>query len=160
MSNIKIHHEKENQSQLTAPRDWVTPFRHWRDVLRWDPFAQMLPSGWEEERAWFSPDFDIKETKAAFIFKADLPGVRLADLDVQMTDNRLIVSGKRSEEKEDKTDTSYRRERSFGTFTRAFTLPSGVDGNKVLADLKDGVLTIEVAKKPDAQPKQVSVTAH
>lgn len=77
-----------------------------------------------------------------------------------MTDNRLTVSGKRTEEKEEKTDTSYRRERSFGSFKRAFTLPSGVDGDKVAADLKDGVLTIEVAKKAQAQPKPVSIKSH
>ena len=160
MSNIKVHHEKDNPTQITAPRDWAGPFRLWRDVLRWDPFAQMLPAGWDEERALFSPDFDIKETKEAFVFKADLPGIQATDLDVHMTDNRLTVSGKRSEEREEKTDTSYRRERSFGSFTRAFTLPSGVDGNKVSADLKDGVLTVQVGKKAEAQPKQVNVKAH
>jgi len=158
MSNIKIHHEKENPAQLTAPREWPSPFRVWRDVLRWDPFAQMIPSGWEE-RALFSPDFDIKETKEAFLFKADLPGVEAEDLDVNITENRLTVSGKRSEEKEEKTDTSYRCERSFGSFTRAFTLPSGIDGNEVTADLKKGVLTIQIAKKAEALPKQVKVKA-
>lgn len=159
MSNIKVHHEKENPAQLSTPRDWPSPFRAWRDMLRWDPFAQMMPSGWQEERALFSPDFDIKETKEAFVFKADLPGVVADDLDVNITENRLSVSGKRSEEKEEKTDTSYRCERSFGSFTRAFTLPTGVDGNKVNADLKNGVLTIQVAKKAEALPKQVKVKA-
>jgi HSP20 family protein len=157
MSNVAIHRENEKQAQLTRARDFPSPFRLWRDMLRWDPFAQMLPGTWEEERALFNPDFDIKETKEAFIFKADLPGVENKDIDVQMSDNRLTISGKRSEEKEEKTDTTYRCERSFGSFSRAFTLPSGVDGDKVDADLKNGVLTIKVVKKPEAKSKQVSV---
>lgn len=158
MSNIAVHRQPEQQGQLaSAAPEWPSPFRLWRDMLRWDPFAQMLPSGWDEERALFNPDFDIKETKAAFIFKADLPGVESKDLDIQMTDNRLTVRGKRSQEKEEKTETSYRCERSFGSFSRAFTLPTSVDADKVDADLKNGVLTISVTKKPEAQSKQVAV---
>lgn len=158
MANIAVHRQQGIEPQA-APREITTPFGLWRDVLRWDPFAQMLPSLLEPGSLTFSPDFDVKETKDAFVFKADLPGVETKDVEVQTTDNRLTISGKRTEEKEEKSETTYRCERSFGSFTRAFTLPAGGDLEKVAAELKNGILTITVPKKPEAKTKQVSVKA-
>jgi HSP20 family protein len=134
----------------------MAPVHRWRDLLRWDPFAEMLPLG-DDERPLYAPNFDVKETKEGFVFEADVPGVAAKDIDVQITDNRLTVSGKREQKKEQTTDTTYRCERSFGAFTRSFTLPNSVDSNKVQADIKDGVLTISIARKPEAQSKQVAV---
>ena len=158
MANIAVQHEQQAPDTGLAPREMFSPLRLWRDMLRWDPFAQMLPSlPQEEQRALFSPDFDVKETKDAFVFKADLPGIDQKDVNVSMTDNRLTIGGKRQQEKEEKTDTTYRCERSFGSFSRSFTLPNGIDRNKVDADLKGGVLTVSVPKMPEAKPKQVNV---
>ena len=80
-----------------------------------------------------------------------------SDLEVTVTGNRLTVSGKREAEKQEHTDTYYSYERSYGDFTRAFTLPDGVDMNGVHAELKDGVLTLSVKKTPEAQPKKIAV---
>ncbi len=66
-------------------------------------------------------------------------------------------SGKRESEKQEQTDTYYTYERSYGDFTRAFTLPDGVDMNSVQADLKDGVLALSIKKTPEAQPKKIAV---
>ncbi|HEY5373189.1 MAG TPA: HSP20 family small heat-shock protein, partial [Polyangiaceae bacterium] len=111
------------------------------------------------DAAAFSPDFDVKETKEGFVFRADVPGIKDADLDVRLTQNRLSISGKRESEKEEKGDTFYTSERSYGSFTRAFTLPQGVDADKIKAELKEGVLTLMVPKKPEAQPKKIDVTS-
>lgn len=159
MANIAVNRQQATEPQVVSPREITAPLGLWRDMFRWDPFAQMLPTLLEREPLAFAPDFDVKETKEAFIFKADLPGVEAKDIEVQTTENRLSISGKRSAEKEEKSETTYRCERSFGSFTRAFTLPAGGDLEKVAAELKNGVLTITVAKKAEAKSKQVQVKA-
>jgi HSP20 family protein len=155
ISNITVRSDG-GEARLPPSFESMTPSRIWRDLLRWDPFAEMLPRG-EERPALFTPNFDVKETKAGFLFRADLPGCEPKDVDILVTDNRLTVSGKREEEKEEKTDTTYRCERSFGSFTRSFTLPSGADPNKIDADLKQGVLTIKVPRRPEARAKQIAI---
>jgi len=114
----------------------------------------------EEQAARFTPDFEVKETKEGFVFKADLPGVKEKDLEITMTGNRLTISGKREAEKGESTDTYYARECSYGGFRRAFTLPEGTDSdNHSRAELKEGVLTLLLPKKPDLQPRRIEVKA-
>jgi HSP20 family protein len=117
----------------------------------------MAPAGWSAELQAFAPDFDVKETKDGFVFKADLPGVKESDLEVRLTQNRLTIAGKRESEKTDKGDTFYTYERSSGAFSRTFTLPDGVDADKIKAELKNGVLTVELPKPPELQPKKIAV---
>jgi HSP20 family protein len=155
MSNISV--KKDNGSALPARMTEWDPFRAARDLLRWDPFREMAPFGLTNEGAVFSPAFEVKETKDSYLFKADMPGVKEQDLDITRTGNRLTVSGKRDAEKEEKAETYYTYERTYGTFTRAFTLPEGIDGDHIHADLKDGVLTLVVPKTPEAQPKKISL---
>lgn len=139
-------------------REW-DPFRAMRELLRWEPFAEMAPSFRSLEGAAFAPDFEVKETKDAFVFTADVPGVKEGDLDIRLTENRLSISGSRESEKTEKGDQFYATERSYGSFTRSFTLPEGVQADKIGADLKGGVLTLVVPKKPEAQPKKIDVTS-
>jgi HSP20 family protein len=154
MPNIIV--KKENGSASPARTAEWDPLRVAREMLRWDPFREMAP--WPtSDVAVFQPAFEVKETKEAYVFKADLPGVKEQDLDITRTGNRLTVSGKREEEKEDKTDTYYAYERNYGSFTRTFTLPDGIDGDHIRADLKDGVLSLVVPKTPEAQPKKISL---
>jgi HSP20 family protein len=154
MSNIIV--KKDNGGQVPARAGEWDPFRMAREMLRWDPFREMAPP-WPSEPTYFQPAFEVKETKESYLFKADLPGVKEQDLDITRTGSRLTVSGKREAEKEDKGDTFYAYERSYGSFTRAFTLPDGIDGEHVRAELKDGVLTVVVPKTPEAQPKKISL---
>jgi HSP20 family protein len=134
------------------------PFRSMRDLFRWDPFA--LGGAWPAAvPASFAPDFDVKETKESFIFTADLPGVADKDLQVQLSDNRLSVSGKRESEKTEQHEQYYASERSYGSFTRTFMLPEGVDADKAHAQLKSGVLSIAIPKRPEAQPRKINVTS-
>ena len=130
--------------------------------MPWDPFRQMIPflTG-VEQAARFTPDFEIKETKDGFVFKADVPGVKEEDLEITMTGNRLTISGKREAETEDKTDIHFARECSYGGFTRAFTLPEGTDdGNtRIRAEVNQGVLMLFLPKRPEQQPRRIEVTA-
>jgi len=157
MSNIAVRKENGNRPELatTAEPRWE-PFRVMRDLMGWDPFREMTPY-FTQGPAGFAPTFEIKETKDGYSFKADVPGVKESDINVTVTGNRLAVSGKREAEKQEQTDTYYTYERTYGDFTRAFTLPEGVDMNSVRADLKDGVLTLSIKKLPEAQPKKIAV---
>lgn len=165
--SITVRKENPNRPVPAAARgpsaeapiapEWE-PMRMMRTLLNWDPFREMAPY-FNEDRYGFAPAFEVKETKDAFVFKADLPGVKEQDLEVTISGNRLNVSGKRESEKEDKGDRYYTYERSYGSFTRSFTLPDGADGEKILAALDNGVLTLNVPKKPELQAKKIDVKA-
>src|SRR5689334_25321315 len=132
---------KKNGGQTTQ---W-DPFRAMRELMRWDPFREMAPSFPAFpafEGASFSPSFDVTETKDGYVFKADVPGVKVEDLEITTTGNRLQISGKRESEHESKTDTIYTFERQHGSFSRSFTLPDGADLAHAKSELKEGVLTL------------------
>lgn len=133
------------------------PFRAMRDVLRWDPFRE-LEAVADREYGLFAPSFDVKENKEGYVFRADLPGVKEDDLEIALTGNHLTISGKREQEKHEQGDTYYASERSYGSFSRAFTLPDGTDGEHVKAELKNGVLQVVVPKKPEVQPRKIAIT--
>ena len=132
-----------------------------RDLMNWDPFREMVPPFEPETEpdveVRFAPQFDVKETKESYVFKADLPGIAEKDLEVSVSGNRLTVSGKREEEKKEEGDVFYTWERSYGAFTRSFTLPEGVDPEHVEAELKEGVLTIVAARRPELKPHKISI---
>ncbi len=130
----------------------------------WDPFRIMLEMMGEPAReaftgqpASFVPSFEVFERKDGYVFKADLPGVKQEDLDIQLTENRLTISGKREAEERKEGERWYAFERQYGQFTRTFSLPEGVDGEHVRADLRDGVLTLVVPKKPEVQPRKIQI---
>ena len=155
MANVIVRGEQEQKPAPSAPTPFE-PFRWMRSLLTWDPFQEMVPL-LRRERLEFIPDFDIKETKEGYVFAADVPGVKTSDLEVSVSDNRMTISGKRESEREEKGETYYACERSYGSFSRSFTLPEGADANAVTADLKDGVLTISVKKKAESQPKKIDI---
>jgi len=126
-----------------------------QELMRWDPFREMSRRLGGDDLTGFVPNFDVKETKDAYIFKADLPGVKEGDTEISVTGNRLTISGQRQEEKKDEGDQYYAYERSYGSFSRSFTLPEGVDVDQVRAELKDGVLNVVVPKRPEVQPKKI-----
>lgn len=149
---------KKQGGQMT---EW-DPMRAMREMLRWDPFREMAPifsSLPKFEAASFSPMFDVTENKDAYLFKADVPGVKKEDLEITVTGNRLQIAGKRDSEHETKTDTVYTYERQYGSFCRTFTLPDGADLEHARSDLKDGVLTLAVPKKPSAQAKRITIAS-
>jgi HSP20 family protein len=134
-------------------------FPSMRDLLRWDPFREMAPlwNRFERGAAEWMPSFEVRETQDSYVFKADLPGVKKEDVDVSLRGNRLQISGKRESEKENKDDTYYTYERSYGSFTRAFTLPAEIDAEHVHSELKDGVLTLAIPKKAAAQARKIPI---
>jgi HSP20 family protein len=146
---------RKGSSGSPAPSRGWDPFEMMRDLMRWDPFGELGTAGGREGA--FAPSFEVKETKDAYVFKADLPGIRESDLEINLTANRLTVSGKREEEQREEDERYYAYERSYGTFSRSFTLPEGVDPDHAAADLSNGVLTISLPKKPEVKPKKIEV---
>ncbi|WP_394842362.1 Hsp20 family protein [Pendulispora brunnea] len=153
MADIAIRKENENKP---VPGGVWDPFRMMRDLIGWDPFREIAPL-YPPVQAGYLPTFEVKETKDSYVFKADVPGMKESDLDISLTGNRLTVAGKREAEKREQGETYYTYERSYGSFTRSFTLPDGVDTNAVHADLREGVLTLSVRKTPEAQPKRITI---
>lgn len=113
---------------------------------------------WPEELGVSFPDVDIFEDNNEVVLKAELPGVSKEDLEVDVTEDAVTISGeKKKEEKVEKKDY-YRFERSFGSFSRSFSLPAGVQSSDAKASFKDGVLEIKVPKKEEARKKKIKVT--
>ena len=132
----------------------LEPFRLMRDFMRWDPLRDYelgVPVA-------FMPSFDVKETPDAYQFKADLPGILEADLEISLEGTRLTVAGKRDEEGLKDGERSHLSERSHGRFSRTFTLPEDVEGEKVVAELRNGVLTLLVPKRPEVRPRKINVS--
>src|SRR5262245_6024508 len=146
--------KKPQQPQQQSIQRELNPWQRMRDFLSWDPFQEMRywPT---EQQAGFTPAFEVRETTDGYVFKADLPGIREEDLEIHLTGNRLTVSGKREAEQRHESDRYYAYEVSYGSFSRSFTLPEGIDADHVKAELKNGVLTLHVPKKAEAQARKI-----
>uniref|UniRef100_A0A7C4MNJ8 Hsp20/alpha crystallin family protein n=1 Tax=Desulfatirhabdium butyrativorans TaxID=340467 RepID=A0A7C4MNJ8_9BACT len=107
--------------------------------------------------AW-KPVVDIFDKDDAIVIHAELPGVKKEDVAIEVKDNVLTLRGERTESKEIKEDKYYRKERTFGSFHRAFTLPAAVNPDSIRATFKDGVLEIEIPKPEEQKPKQVKIS--
>ncbi len=145
---------------LVKRGDVWDPFRDW-PVLTQEmnrlferPLARWWPTGAEGQ--WL-PEVDIVDQKDQILVKADLPGIKKEDFEVEVADGVLTIKGERKEETERKNGKTYRLERSYGSFLRSFALPAGVDESKVNASYKDGVLEITIPKLSGARAKQVKV---
>jgi HSP20 family protein len=115
-----------------------------------DKLAEQRSNGW-------APAVDIYETEKEIVLKADLPGVSLSDVDIQVENGVLTVRGQRNFEKEVKQEDIHRVERFYGNFARTFTLPETVDSEKIAASYENGVLQITMGKHEQAKPKQIKI---
>ena len=105
----------------------------------------------------FVPAVDVYEDAQKVVLKLEVPGIRREDLDIRVEGRILTVKGERKFETEEKEENFHRIERRYGSFYRAFTLPSTVDTENVGASYNAGVLKLELKKKPEAQPKQIKI---
>ena len=145
---------REHRTPIYGPS--FEPFGLVRNLMRWDPFRDIE---FPEVQSAYLPSFDVKETAQGYVFTADLPGVKQEDLEINLTGNRLTITGKREAEERKEGENFYASERSFGSFSRTFSLPEGVDANGVSAELKNGVLSLTVLKAPEIQPKKITIQA-
>ncbi len=145
---------KETGEALVRRTEW-TPAQLIRRLLHREARPR-FPSFSSVELA-FVPAFEVKATKSGYVFTADLPGLEEKDLDITCSGKRLTISGKREAEHEDETDNYYVCERSYGSFTRSFTVPEGIDTDHIQAKLNNGVLSLLVPKTTEAQTKKISL---
>ncbi|OIO71722.1 MAG: heat-shock protein [Zetaproteobacteria bacterium CG1_02_53_45] len=103
------------------------------------------------------PSVDIKETEASIKIQADLPGIEKKDVKLEIKDGVLSISGERHYEKDVQEENIHRIERSYGSFSRSFSLPRNIDPDKVEADMKDGVLEIRLTKRESAKARTVAI---
>jgi HSP20 family protein len=142
-------------------------------ITRWDPFRDMFAlqnrmnslyqefnRGQSDETvstAAFVPAVDIYEDEHKIVLKLEVPGMKQEDLDIRLENNTLTVRGERKFEKEEKEENFHRIERRYGSFYRAFTVPTTLNTENVKADYDAGVLRIELEKRAEAKPKQIKV---
>jgi HSP20 family protein len=138
-------------STLLSPADPFHGLRLFEDAVTG---LMSEPRG---SRPW-SPAVDILETEDALTVKADLPGVKLEDIDIRVENQTLTIKGHRKFEKDDAVKGYHRIERGYGEFVRSFAVPSTVDTDKVGAEYKNGVLAVTLPRKESAKPRQVKVS--
>lgn len=126
-----------------------TPFKRWG--LNLEPFTR-------REAAWSAaPVVDIVEREKEYEITAELPGLDANDVEVKVSNGALTIKGEKKEEREEKKKDFYLSERRYGAFQRSFTLPDGIDADKIEATLKKGVLTVVLPKTAEAQKREKKI---
>jgi HSP20 family protein len=137
-------------------------------LVRWNPVRdlasmeidrldRMFEGIYGNARVW-APAVDIYETNGReYVIKAELPEMKREDINVTFEQSVLALSGERKASFDDADGTFHRSERAHGRFARSFTLPATVDGSRISASYKDGVLTVRVPQREEAKPKQITV---
>jgi len=149
-------------------------------IVRWEPFRDLVSlqermnrlfdesyrsragAGAGQDDDWalggsWAPSVDIYEHEGNIVLKAEIPGVEPKDVDIRVENNTLTLRGERKLDQQIKRDNYHRVERSYGVFTRSFTLPNVVDQEKIKAEYTDGVLKLTLPKREEAKPKQISI---
>jgi HSP20 family protein len=143
---------------MRALTPWTgTGLKHEMDRL----FDRFFESPWAELQALgdWTPPLDVAEGKDAVTVKAELPGVDAKDVAVSLEGDLLTIKGEKEQKKEEKDERQHRVERSWGAFMRTVRLPAPVDGSKVTATFKNGVITITLPKAPGAKGTTIPVKA-
>jgi HSP20 family protein len=146
-------------------------------IVRWEPIRDLMSlqermnrlfdqsyrgTGRTQDDDWalggsWAPAVDIFEKDGNIVLKAELPGIDPKSVEIRVENNVLTLRGERKLEDEVKKDGFHRVERTYGTFTRSFTLPTVVDTEKIKAESKDGVLKVTLPQREEAKPKQIQI---
>ena len=146
-------------------------------IVKYDPFRELrslqdemtrlfsgaMPSGMNREEmthgAW-APSVDIYEDKDRLILEAELPGMNREDFDISVENNVITLRGERKFEKKADGDNYHRVERSYGSFTRSFTLPQTVTADGATADFENGMLRVSLPKREETKARKIEITGH
>ena len=146
------------------------------NIVKYDPFGDLRTlqdevnrlfsgtfsrGGRQDEvlRGAWSPSVDIFENKNEIVLEAELPGMKAEDVNISIENNVLTLQGERRFEKKDESDNFHRVERSYGSFTRSFTLPPTVSSENANAVFDNGVLRLTLAKREEAKPRRIEINA-
>ncbi len=146
------------------------------NIVRYDPFRELR--GLQDEmnrlfsssfsrsnagegdqimRGAWNPSVDIFENQNQIVLEAELPGIKPEDVEISIENNVLTLHGERKFEKKDEGDNFHRVERSYGSFTRSFTLPPTVSSENAIAEFENGVLRLTLAKREEAKPRRIEI---
>ena len=139
-------------------------------IVRWDPFRDVTSLRDEVNRLFsrtlgdggaetWTPALDVLDTSEAVVVKAELPGMRPEDIDIEVDDNVLTIRGERRFEEKIEEGRFYRLERAYGHFSRSLGLPQGVRSDEISANFDRGVLEVRVPKTEEARPRKITVGA-
>ena len=143
-------------------RATLTQFQPFRSSSLQDQFNRLFHEAFDRSSeeanltAW-APAVDIFETEHELVVKADLPDIQPEELDIRVENNILTIRGERKFEKQVNENNYLRVERSFGSFTRSFSLANTVNTEAIKAEYKNGVLSLSIPKREEAKPKQIKV---
>jgi HSP20 family protein len=143
-------------------------------IIRYDPFRDLrslqhevnrlfstnLSRAFGEEgiaRGAWNPSVDIYENKDQIVLEAELPGMKREDFDLSIENNVITLRGERRFEKKDEGDNYHRVERSYGSFTRSFTLPQTVEADSVAAEYRNGVLRVKMPKREEVKARRIEI---
>ena len=145
-------------------------------LIRWEPARELntlqtemnrlfntfldspLPNGGTVGQRRWLPPMDLVETEDDFVLRADLPGVSEDDVNIELEDNVLTISGERKSEHEERKEGFHRVERASGTFARSLTLPEGVKPEAINAGFDRGVLEVHIPKPEERKPRKVAIS--
>jgi HSP20 family protein len=157
MANITRRDEGGESQHRAGQRPFWDPFGMFSALPVWaEPFGALGPAGPARK---FTPAFDVRETRDAYVFEADLPGISEDDFEVSVSGKRLSVSGKRESARRGENEKYSCAERAYGTFERSFTLSDDAEPEQVNAEFRDGVLQIQIAKRTEPPARRVPVIA-
>lgn len=143
-------------------------------IVRYDPFRELrslneemnrlfslsMPRTFEDEgfvRGAWNPSVDIFENKDQIVLEAELPGMKREDFELTIENNVITLRGERKFEKKEETDNYHRVERSYGAFSRSFTLPQTVSAENAVADFKNGVLRVTLPKREEVKARRIEI---
>ena len=170
-TKLPIKTEANPAAQATKASDWQ-PFEALRNqvdrlfhdfqtgFLQAPSYRSLLDSEpfWHRDFGFnVTPAIDIVEKEKAFEVTAELPGLDVKNIELQLSDNVLTIKGEKQEEKQEKAKDHYVSERRYGSFRRSLQVPGSVDADKIEANFKSGVLTVMLPKSPEAQKKQKTI---
>lgn len=151
-----------NKERSVARRDPFAELADWRPL--WSPLfgregRSLLEEFWGRPGAGRAlvPTVDITEDDGNYVVTAELPGTKREDVTVELEEDVLTIRGEKRNEREEKKEKRRFVERSYGTFSRSFTLPANADPERVSAAFKDGVLTVTIGKRPETKPRVVDI---
>lgn len=136
----------------------LRPFRkNWNPALEWEKEVEKMFDGFKTQHA-FTPACEIIDEEKSYFISLDIPGLKKEDLDIEVKDNHLYISGERKNPERSEKENLIRSERRYGKFSRVFTVPQNVNADSIMARFEDGVLEITLPKEEKTQAKKITIS--
>lgn len=148
-------------TRFTRRSPFLSPWQELEDVSdRLNRLFGVPGQGEAASRSVWTPAVNVEESKEALILSAELPGMNIQDVEIEVENNVLSLRGMKKEEREEGDERRYHLwERCYGTFERSFTLPRTVKTDEISAHFKDGILHVQMPKAPEAKSRKISIKA-